>query len=96
MARGTIVLPTEAYNFDKAADEIKRALSEKFGGYTTYDAQGGWINEEGELIDEPVKVYETYTDNARYSVFRSIAHNVRVTTGEDAVMFTINNESHFI
>ena len=34
------------------------ALAWTFGGYTAHGAQGGWVGANGEIVTEPVTVYE--------------------------------------
>ena len=39
-------------NIHKELGYLKRDISLAFGGYTAYDAQGGYTNHSGELIEE--------------------------------------------
>jgi hypothetical protein len=39
-------------NIHKELDFLKRDISLTFGGYTAYDAQGGYTNHLGDLIEE--------------------------------------------
>jgi hypothetical protein len=51
---------------EKRADFI-RVLEEQScqinGGFTSYDANGGYRNEKGEIVREPITVFETYGEN---------------------------------
>ena len=44
------ILPTRNYVFEKY-------LADTFGGYTVWQAGGGWINDDGQLEAETVNVY---------------------------------------
>jgi hypothetical protein len=35
---------------------VRRHVADKFGGYTELDARGGWVNDQGNLVEEPVTV----------------------------------------
>ena len=59
MREAKIILPNTAQAPGDAARALQFALkacASTFGGYTATQAQGGWINDAGELIEEPVTV----------------------------------------
>jgi len=43
---------------EAAIATAQKALSTEFGGCTTYDAHGAWIDGDGKLVCEPVKTLE--------------------------------------
>jgi hypothetical protein len=45
---------------DEFIRKIKEAASRTNGGYTTYKAEGGYLADNGELIEEPILVIETH------------------------------------
>jgi hypothetical protein len=42
---------------ERAHDALARKLAGTFGGYTASDADGGWIDDTGKLVQERVRVY---------------------------------------
>ena len=59
MHEAKIIIPNTAKAPGDAARALQFALkacASTFGGYTATQAQGGWINDAGELIEEPVTV----------------------------------------
>ncbi len=48
---------------DEFIKRIKKAASEVNGGYTTFQAEGGYLYEANELVEEPILVIETYGQN---------------------------------
>ena len=59
MREAKIIVPNTAKAPGDAARALQFALkacASTFGGYTATQAQGGWINDAGELIEEPVTV----------------------------------------
>jgi hypothetical protein len=79
--------------------EIKRDLCEHFGGYTVTEGQGGWINGDGELIAEPVAVYQVAYDESKRAapgIIASIACAAGKTAGQDAMFFVIDGEAEIV
>ena len=59
MREAKIIVPNTAKAPGDAAQALSFALkacASTFGDYTATQAQGGWINDAGELIEEPVTV----------------------------------------
>ena len=59
MREAKIIIPNTAKAPGDAARALQFALkacASTFGGYTATQAQGGWINDAGELIEEPVTI----------------------------------------
>lgn len=76
---------------DSTHQYVKSWLAEEFGGYTAYDAQGGWRNDDGDLVEESVTVYEIVAPSTAdgghvYNVFSDLAHGVKHMSDESAVM----------
>jgi len=48
-------------------DDFIRVIEEESctlnGGFTAYEARGGYVNRDGEVIREPITIIETYGDN---------------------------------
>lgn len=88
-------LPEQADNYLSVKGQLERYFSQKFGGFTRYHGHGGWMDDDSEVIKEPVSVYEVYTTDSHVKAMkgmRNIARHVRRETGESAVMFAINHD----
>lgn len=79
-------------------DVVKKRMAGKFGGFTAYDAAGGWVDGDGNLIEEPVTVIESYTgdDETAPMYARCIALEVLNMLYQDAAMYTIDGTAHFV
>ena len=80
-------------------EKLKKRVSTKFGGFTEYQASGGWVNDKGELIEENVFVLEVTTRERerKCEVFaKANASWLARNTNEDTVMVMVNNERYFI
>lgn len=76
------------------AVQFRHLLAGKVGGFTQWDAQGVWKNEQGRVYDEPVTVFEVFSDNAHG--LRNLAKWFRSNTGEESVLFVLDNQPEFI
>ena len=66
MREAKIIVPNTAQAPGDAARALQFALkacASTFGGYTATQAQGGWINDAGDLIEEPVTVITVSCDD---------------------------------
>lgn len=48
-AEGRALTPFEV---NRAVERARRVLAESFGGYTEVATSGGWVNDEGRLVEE--------------------------------------------
>lgn len=56
---GRLILPVPADGSLNAVNrELRRELAQRFGGYTMTTGQGGWVSPTGELVEEPVAIYD--------------------------------------
>lgn len=82
---------------DEIARDVKHELAANYGGFTCYHADGGWIDDDGELIEEPVTVISAVADAPRDALTRharDLAASVRDRAGEDAVLWQITHSNH--
>lgn len=96
MTQAKLYIPTAVS--EKLHDHVARDMADIAGGYTSYTAQGGWINGSDELIEEPVKVYEIVTERDYDATVRGVgitASFVKEMTDEDSVLFTVDGKAHF-
>jgi len=54
---------------DAFVKEIKLRCCETNRGFTIYEGQGGWQNTDGEIIEEPITILETYGKNPLPSIY---------------------------
>lgn len=69
----------------KVSDAVKKRAADAFGGFTTFDASGGWTDDDGNLITEQVEVIEV--ENASENWAKSTASWVAKKTDETEVMW---------
>lgn len=77
----------------------KLKFSELFGGFTSYKAVGGWMSPIHGLIEEPVTVVASHTDDDgldRLGEVEEFAAAVAEALGQEAVTLEIDNSLQFI
>jgi predicted RNA-binding protein len=79
-------------------DDLKAEMADVCGGYTAYEAEGGWYH-DGELITDDVLVVETYTqgrDEIAFNLLKDYAHFIVGNTSEDSVMVVAGDNPVYI
>lgn len=86
---------------DAVARMVKEEIAECYGGFTATPAQGGWIDGDGALIEEPVTVIsglgrdaDLHPRDDMEAHARELAELVRDRAGEDAVLWQITESNH--
>lgn len=76
---------------------LRGDLCQHFGGFTVWDAQGAWVH-NGEVFDEPVKVYQVAFDDAfrNDDALRYIARNAANAGNQLSVYLVINGKAEII
>lgn len=86
--------------FNSAIAWNKMAFSRRFGGCTTYMAQGSYYSEQlGELINESVAVIEVFTlklSNNDIDFILKKAKELKQDFKQEAVSIEINNKLYFV
>ena len=81
---------------DSAVREYERFLSHLFGGCTTTEATGSWINGQGKLERERMTLITSYIPDESLlqvnNVFRGFVDYL-LRQGQEAVMYTFNGEA---
>lgn len=99
----TIVVPKLNTNKDgKTGGEVQthvaRELARSFGGVTTQEAQGGWVNKDGTLIEEPVFLVWCYVEDKDYITLNIVKHvlakYVKETLHQDTVLTSVEEVGH--
>lgn len=96
MPEGKLYLPKQADGYDDALDHVCNVMARVYGGYTCYDGTGGWVDGDGEVVEEPVTVIETITSDERAPDLRDdveqLAVDVKVATDECEVLGAVDGE----
>lgn len=81
---------------DNPHEFARIAFGNYWGGWTEYDARGGWIDGNGEPVREPVTVFECVTDGEHADtdkeLLKALARRVLERTTEDAVLAVHDGE----
>jgi hypothetical protein len=83
-----------------------KAIANIAGGFTAYQAIGGWINGAGELCVEPVTVFDCSIDSTfpvdsaapewASDTFRDLARRIARELRQDCVYLSINGKVEFV
>lgn len=79
-------------------EQIRAVINTVFGGSTTYDAEGSWMDKQGELVTEPVKVIEVaHNCHSREEVeaVSTVVRDAALATAQE-VMSIEANQFHLI
>ena len=79
-----------------------RKIADIAGGYTSYRGHGGWIDDNGKLVEEPVTIVDcnisqftrAYSDIAY--AFRTLAKTIARELSQDCVFLSIDGKAEFI
>ena len=96
-----IIIPLRDNDGADNAPVIERAVGTfcaAFGGATAWDATGYWVNPEGKLYAEPVRVIvSAATDAAKAkNALSSLARDVLDLTDQEAVFTSVDGEADII
>lgn len=93
-----IILPTSPSRISPEAAKIahydlRADLCKTFGGYTATTGHGGWIDGNGNCINEPVTIYTfaAEDDYGTRGLITAFAEHVRERTSEDCIYVTYPN-----
>lgn len=85
--------------FERFAQEAKRLFANLFGGFTAYPAIGGWVNDQGNMIEENVMVIQAYCNeldaSALYSL-RRFAELMAADMGQECVSLAVDGNLEFV
>lgn len=84
---------TSVQEFNNRTQDIAKVLGREFGGFTITDGLGGWVTEQGELVQEAVKLVSSYTDEAtaqaKKADLEALAASKRTEWGQEAISLEI-------
>lgn len=87
---------TKYHGITTIAKKLQERFADKFGGYTKTESSGGWLNDDRQLIEEKVIVYDIFANNSEDAFIKANANWLLRNTGEDEVMFTKNHDKYLI
>ena len=77
----------------------RERMARRFGGCTVQEADGSWINGDGELEREPVLMITSYFGHgkmmAAHVMIEQFRHDL-IKAGEEAVMVVLNGEATIV
>ena len=83
----------------KWVKSAKLKFANLFGGFTSYKAVGGWVSPTHGLIEEPVVVVASHTDDDgldRLGEVEEFAAAVADSLGQEAVTIEVDNSLQFV
>lgn len=105
--RVAIYIPSTMNGNEPAPDRVidqwvmtaKMKFANLFGGFTAYRAVGGWVSPVHGLVEEPVTVVTSFTDNDGLGLVgevEELAANLAEALGQEAVAVEVDNRLQFI
>jgi hypothetical protein len=94
------MLPKPMDSYQACLEHAQQQLCDRYGGFTSYDARGGWHNGD-EIEQEPVTVVEAYADVSPENAVIYMDSVVEYIAGrngydESQIMFTVDNEMYVV
>lgn len=73
--------------------EYRKAFCIVFGGYTAYDVQGGWMNDDGKLFNDESVAYHIAMDDNNVNVekFRGLAQAAAGEFQQECIFIALPN-----
>lgn len=95
----TVRIPSEPMYATRTLRFVVESLTFLFGGTTTYQTHGSWLDDNWEVVYNRVWNVESYTSNndhaeVGWEVYR-IAEEAKAVLLEDTVMYTVGEEAYF-
>lgn len=78
------------------ARSVARVLSTLYGGATVTDGQGSWINDDGDLITESVKIVNSFTSEVSTKGVLELAKGWCQDWTQDSVLVEIDGTAHLV
>lgn len=77
----------------------KIMLANLFGGFTTYNGQGGWFSPEHGLIEESVTIVLAFTDQeglTKLPKVNELASEIAASMGQEMVSVEVDGSLNFV
>ncbi len=79
---------------DSVRREVKVTFAEAFGGFTETEGQGGYVAQDGTLIEEKVYQVMAWASHRRDEVVYKLAWMVKDQLQQETIMFQINGQAY--
>jgi hypothetical protein len=77
-----------------------RTIAGIAGGYTSYRGYGGWIDDKGKLVEEPITIVDCSFDENDVDFprdgFHALARTIARELSQDCVFLSIDGKAEFI
>lgn len=87
-------------NNEEMIMKVKELFAQLFGGYTTHEACGGWINESGHRIEENITLIETYSSRIGFEEnlkkVLAVILDFKVRYNQESIALAVNNRFFLI
>lgn len=83
----------------KYVEIISKRLSDHFGGATSIEGVGSWIDDNGILVQEKVNIVYAYTDklnNSKIEKVLELCHWLKNGMSQYCISLEINNKLYFV
>jgi hypothetical protein len=77
---------------ESVGKKLRKRFANEFGGYTKYQAKGGWQNDKNELIEETVFVYEVISNNPEDVFIKANCRWLLRNTDEKMILASIDGK----
>jgi hypothetical protein len=80
---------------EKSISGLKYILSKLNGGYTVYEALGGYLDTEDKTIEEKITVIESFTDSMTYAkveYLKELATQIKSHLNQESMAIQINSK----
>jgi hypothetical protein len=98
-----LIVPSEAIPCQcSPTRQYGKAIADLAGGFTATQGMGGWKDNNGFLVVEPVTVFDCYYDNSFkvdcviVDCFRDLARRIAGELKQDCVYLSIDGNAEFI
>lgn len=88
-----------AETISKWIKSAKVRFAELFGGFTSHNAIGGWLSPIHGLVEEPVTVVASFTDElglSRLGEVRAFASRLAEALAQEAVAIEVDHSLEFV
>jgi hypothetical protein len=77
---------------DRMLEDTCRCMSTHFGGCTSVDASGQWLDDSGVLVCEHVTIVYSYNDSIDNDYMLAVAEYVKRVLAQDSVLYTVSGD----
>ena len=93
---------SQGHKFDNrpTVRKVSKELARLFGGSTSYQARGSWLNDKGRLINEDITIVKSYCNQALFAKYKKqvirLGNSLKHDLNQDAISLEFNNTLRII